>query len=105
MKLIIKSEKRRYEEEIDVTDIKEHFEECQGNGANPHLEKLSFKEYTKPVTDVLSNVHKYNGNHFIFGYLECLFQSDHCPRWIENEDTFEVFHLVKEHNEIKGGGK
>lgn len=63
MKLIIKSEKNTFLEEINIDEEKEHFDECVKNGANPHLEKITFEHYSRPVKDTLSNIHKYKGRY------------------------------------------
>lgn len=94
LRVIIKSNKRTFSDEIDLQEEKLHFNECVSNGANPHLEKITFEHYIRPIKGRLNDLDKYNQlnseAHFIFGYFECLFQSDNCPQWISKDDEFEV---------------
>ena len=90
MKLIIRSNGREFSEEIDLAEVREHYAECVANGANPHLEKISFEQYTCPAMGKIVAMDSFNGKHFIFGHLETLFQSDQCPQWIKKDDEFEL---------------
>ena len=51
-------------------EIREHWEECSSNGANPKLP--SWEHITRPIKTTFDKVFDYNGNHFIYGYLEAL---------------------------------
>jgi len=68
-----------WQEELDK-DAAEYFEELQTNGANPHIEKITWEHWTRPIECHLGEIGQFNvegsNAHFIFGYLESLWQSD-----------------------------
>jgi len=69
MKILVKVRDERYTHIEDVT--------WDYNDEN--------KEYTRELSEFEAtdkNISKFNGNHFIFGYMECLAQSDYCPPWL-----------------------
>lgn len=67
--------------EVEQSSIREHFDECKGNGANPHLNDVTFEQYIRPLAPFnADNIDKYNGtDHFIFGEFETRGQSDSGP--------------------------
>lgn len=88
----ITREKREYKE--DVTDeAKEHFDECVSNGANPHLVKLGWDEWTKEIIVNKRQLEDLNGKHFLFGWIESFMQSDDCPDWMHNDTNFYEFYV------------
>lgn len=79
---------------IDQPDwVCDSFYEAQGNGANPHLEAMTFKEYTRPVCFNAKEIDQFNqpgGYHFIFGWWECFCQSDDVPGWMHEADSLTI---------------
>ncbi len=58
---------------FDVTDdILERIEEYD-------MSKEELNNWIRPIEDSLDNIEKYNGNHFIYGTIECIQQSDIVP--------------------------
>lgn len=79
----------------DVTDgQKEYFKTISTNGANPDVENKTFEWWVRPIKSNASDLEKYNkrdGNgHFIFGWFECLAQSDDVPQWMYDADELEI---------------
>lgn len=82
-----------YTESVDLEDEREMWEEWTTNGANPQLERFTFEQYHSPLKINQTEVALFNGNHFIFGFMECLGQGENCPpflREINDEETVEV---------------
>jgi len=92
----IRDDKHEYSEIIkdeDLNNLMEEFEECKNNGANPQLEKITFEEYTRDISFNWNkeNMYNLNGNHFIFGWLECFEQLDDIVvRWMYKPETLFV---------------
>jgi len=66
-----------YQDEID--EMKEYFEELQSNGANPEVEKITFKEYIRPLSNLSEKELEEEDNkrpHFLDGFIESIGQSD-----------------------------
>jgi hypothetical protein len=58
---------------VDLDAIREHYDECVSNGANPHLEKIPFGEYISALPAFRAkDIHQFSGKHFIFGEIESL---------------------------------
>lgn len=74
--------KKTYSEKLDMKKEKEEWNEWTTNGANPHLEKITFDYYHRPITCNFDSIEKYNGNHFIFGWHESFIQSDDVSGWM-----------------------
>lgn len=50
--------------------------------------KPAWEHYIRPVTSSADDIEDLNGNHFVFGYLEALFQSDiSSPAFFLEEDN------------------
>ena len=82
---------RSYTEQVDLDDEREMWEEWTTNGANPHLEGVTFEQYHSPLDISEKKVNDLNGRHFIFGFLESLYQSDRCPSFLfDNSDEGKV---------------
>ena len=90
MKVLVKitDGKRAYSENV-TDEQKEHFDECQSNGANSWLEKMTFEHYTRPIKESImerNSLDKYNETdenaHFVFGWMECFSQGDDVPEWV-----------------------
>jgi hypothetical protein len=80
-----------YSEQVDLDEQHEMWEEWVTNGANPDLEKMTFEHFHREVEFPLNQLNQYNGSHFIFGFLESLWQSDNCPSFMYDDSlTFEV---------------
>lgn len=100
--IILREGNRKYSETIsgcEYREVQEHFCECQTNGANPHLENMTFEEFTRPLEpfkSTRSGLEQYNGNHYIYGWMECFSQSDEVPFWIQ--ESTELTIEVKENN-------
>lgn len=102
MKVIVKiiSGKQSYME--DVTELeKQHWEDIFGNGANSHLQNMTFENWVKPIKDKCSDLDKYNvkdnNSHFIFGWFEAFAQSDDVAEWMfRTEETLEIQVLNEE---------
>ena len=92
----IRDDKHEYSEIIkdeDFNNLMEEFEECKRNGANPLLSNLTFKEYTKTVTDLTFNskrMAELNGIHFIYGWIESFFQSKDIMEWMSLNDNIKI---------------
>lgn len=74
---------------------REYFSELQTNGANPHIEKVTWEHWTRPVVFPLSDGGQFNerdeNTHFIFGYIEALAQGEgrYLPFWtMKPENVF-----------------
>lgn len=101
IKITITCGNRSYSEILDeseMNDIREHFDECKTNGANPHMKDLTFEENIKPIPETsMERLKDFSGNHFIFGWMECILQSDRAPHclWAYNDEdtTFKVEHI------------
>lgn len=93
-RLIISIAKGKREYKEDVTEeASEHFEECVSNGANPHLVKLGWDEWTKETIVSKKEIDGLNGKHFLYGWIESFMQSDDYPRWIDDEGViYEFYH-------------
>lgn len=90
-KIIVKISNGEQTYEEDVTkEQREHYNECISNGANKHLEKITFKHYTRPIRETLmkNSLDKYNrcnrNAHFIFGWMEAFSQGDDVADWMRN---------------------
>lgn len=79
-----------YAEEVDLDDEREYWTEVTTNGANPHLEGQTFEDHHKPVKFPIKKMGDFNGKHFVFGFLEGLWQSDHCPTFLREADDMVV---------------
>lgn len=88
----IRAGKRSYIEEIDMEVQKEMWNEWTTNGANPDLEKMTFEDFHRPIKFIWKDrkEDQYNGNHFIYGWLECFCQSDDVPEWMRESKEMEV---------------
>lgn len=76
----IRSDTFEYAEKVDIEEEREHFEECKGNGANPHLDNVSFEENIAPGKWTNEELDNINGIHFLYGWMECIGQrSDGSP--------------------------
>jgi len=81
--IIISSSKHKtvivWKETLDEWDY-DYFIELQTNGANKHIERITWEHWTRPIKCELSEINKFNkaddNAHFIFGYIESLAQSD-----------------------------
>jgi hypothetical protein len=97
-RIIVKITDGKHSYEEDVTEEqKEHFNECKNNGANPWMEKIPFKQYTRPVKeDLMDNesLDKYNvtdkNAHFVFGWMEAFSQGDSVPEWMYNAEELTI---------------
>ena len=70
--------------------IKDNFDEYKTNGHNSHLKDVSFEEYIRPVSIDWSNSKALEAlkDHFLYGYIECLFQSEDSPgMWLFDYDA------------------
>ena len=79
--------KREYKEDV-TEEAREDFDECVSNGANPHLVKLGWEEWTKEIIVNEKELNDLNGRHFLYGWIESFMQSDECPNWIHRFDGF-----------------
>jgi hypothetical protein len=88
--------KHDYRENIEGNDydaLFNDFKECQDNGANPILEKMTFEEWTQPLVQIKwcnERLARLNGKHFIFGWLECFAQSDKMTDWMRESKCLLV---------------
>lgn len=71
----------RVEVDVDLESMREHFDECQSNGANPDMEGLTFEEWIAEVS-FPSNGIPNDPRHFLFGWLEAYAQSGETPMWL-----------------------
>ena len=65
---------RSVSEVLDLAEEQEQFEHAY----HPD-ETLTFEHYTRPVTVLSKDLATLNGNHLLFGYMECLYQADFSP--------------------------
>ena len=86
----------------DVTEeAREYFDECVSNGANSHLMKLGWDEWTKEIIIRHREMDELNGKHFLFGWLESFFQSDNVPSWMwETKDLIIEFYHHEDGNKF-----
>jgi hypothetical protein len=92
IEVILGDGKHKYSEVIqgdDLEDIRNSFLECQGNGANPNMEKIKFHEWVKhlesrPLND--EELKKLNGTHFIYGWIEAFYQSSYFSEWMNSKN-------------------
>ena len=67
-------------EYVNLDEERKHFDEC--------AHQITFEYWTRPITAI--EIGKLLGNHFVFGYLESLFQSDHSPSFfLEENNNFD----------------
>lgn len=96
IRVSIKNGKNEFVENIFGEDLQEYFDyfkELQTNGANPELEKMTIDEWFCPVKFCLKDIDEFSGKHFIFGFIECLLQSENRPIQIGyDNDIVEVRH-------------
>src|ERR1035437_1296094 len=94
--ITITNETKTYSERLNYKEYEEEFKKAKSNGSNQELENINFLDYCKEVVFEWNdkNLQEFNGNHLIYGYLECLDQSDDIPIWIveaeENEEKLMV---------------
>lgn len=92
----IRDDKREYAETIegeDLSSLEADFAECQGSGANPQLEKLTFNEWTKTITCLFLNEDEFkslNGTHFIYGWVENFLQSENVMPWMLKAEKLRI---------------
>jgi hypothetical protein len=87
--------KRLYEYHLsseDISDLREHHNECQTNGSNPWLENLSFEHIWRSITFKLDDIRQYkttdSNHHGIFGWHECIEQDRETPQMkLDKTDT------------------
>lgn len=65
---------RTYSEVIDMAEVREHYDEAEFSRRKPTWER-----YTRPVTVKADKVESLAGNHFLFGWVEGIHQSDSSP--------------------------
>lgn len=82
--------RRTYSEKLDMKEEKEKWNEWVTNGANPHLEKMKFEHYYRPIKCTFDTIEKYNGDHFIFGWHECFIQSDDISGWMYDAKKLKI---------------
>jgi hypothetical protein len=80
-----------------IKDSKYHellgcFNELKSNGANPDLDGVEFSDYVRPMKSkcVSEKIDSFNGNHFIYGWLECFIQSDDFQSWMLDSEKITV---------------
>lgn len=85
---------RSVSQDLDLVEEREYFDELKSNGANPGLTDVTFEQWLAPICtpDVLSlrELAEYNGNHFIYGHIESLMQSDSCPRFVREAERVKI---------------
>ena len=86
----LRAGKREYREQVDLDSIHDHFDECVANGANPQLEAITFAHYVRPLQIDAQELDSINGNHFLYGWMESLVQSDSCPEFIYTEPVEQL---------------
>ena len=92
--------KRAYKEDV-TEEAREYFDECVSNGANSHLMKLGWDEWTKEIIIIHREMDELNGKHFLFGWLESFFQSDNVPSWMwETKDLIIEFYHHEDGNKF-----
>lgn len=89
IKITISNGKKGYSDTIPyLGDEKKYYDELVSNGANPDIEKIKYEQFVAPLeyqirsSKDFSKLQDKYPCHFIFGYLECLSQSDECPVWL-----------------------
>ena len=96
--------KREYKEDV-TEEAREDFDECVSNGANPHLVKLGWEEWTKEIIVNEKELSDLNGRHFLYGWIESFMQSDECPNWInrfgpDEDDIWYEFYFHEDGNKF-----
>ena len=106
IRITIKAGKKEISEILDTDDIqeiKENFDECRGNGSNTWLENIDFDFYTRSLEINVDRLGEVNGGenaHFIFGYIENLWQSDYSPAmWFHGLSDSEMTIIVQKEYE------
>lgn len=88
MRIIVKltDGKRWYSEDV-TEEEKSRWESVSTN--NPDL--TSFEDWTRHMKEEnFINLDNYNGNHFVFGWLEAFAQSDNIPHWIMEAKSLTI---------------
>ena len=80
---------RSVSEIIDLEEEEEHF-----NDSYHPDETLTFDHWTRSVK--VDDINIVNGNHLLFGYVECLFQSDASPVMFLKGDEPWSYEFLKE---------
>jgi len=96
--------KRAYKEDV-TEEAREYFDECVSNGANSHLMKLGWDEWTKEIIVNEKELSDLNGRHFLYGWIESFMQSDECPNWInrfgpDEDDIWYEFYFHEDGNKF-----
>ena len=90
----VRAEGKTYSVPVDLVEYREYFDELQSNGGNPHLANTTFEQYMAPVKTPpvfsLRDLTLFNGTHFLFGWVESLFQSKECPHFIRVAKSVEI---------------
>lgn len=92
--IILKGGEHQYKENLDLAMEREMWDEWSTNGANPWTLLTSFEKLHRPIkvtADQLDQFNKADENqHFIYGWIECLCQSDDAPRSLLNRPAKDI---------------
>jgi hypothetical protein len=64
---------------VSISNGKQTYSEIMND---EEIEQYSVEECRKLDAFPMSDVYKYNGNHFVYGWWESFMQSDDVPMWI-----------------------
>lgn len=93
LKLTLRCDNIEYAEYIQAEDLIEDYSESYFPSGKP-----DFATYIRPVEKrPINEIEDLNGNHFIFGHLEALFQSDQSPYMIFPADCAKDIIVKVEH--------
>ncbi len=92
MKILVKLScgKRSY-----VENVSDEIAEAWKNIDDKELIEKGYRNWVRKlkIDFIPSELDKYNGNHFVFGWIENFSQSENIPVWMQDdEQTLEVIH-------------
>lgn len=67
---------------FNETQFKEEFGEWISDCG---MSESEVNDYFRSISCNESEISNFNGNHFIFGWIESLYQSDNCPMFFSDE--------------------
>lgn len=89
----VKTEKYSYSVIEDYTEYAEDLIDCNNEFTSTGVKMTedNIEDYFKEGTFKDSEIEVLNGDHFLFGFVESLAQSDSCPEFIRNRNEEMTF--------------